>query len=473
MAVFKYTNTASEASLVGAISSSATSVELSNYQGWPSAFPFWAEIARGTVSAEVVEVSAFSGGVATIVRGQDGTTASSHSAGDSFEHVAPAEVFNKVESHVAAGTAHGAGSALVGRDDTGTLSNKVFRGAHEHVYTDADPAGAAAGFEVTADSTALRDGFRFDNEAGDPDQAALRTTQTGADRVVVYADGTAAVTPSGSATRRALDVAGEVAAESATVSGGVSAGGAVSAETVDLPAPAAGATTPRVTVRTQTGQRALDVVDSGSVVRTYVDELGHVTVNSDGSADALSVAANGATFAVDGTAKIADDTSDKLTQVHPNKVELTSQNNVLSTFQTTASGQTWITPGEGTHLIEGDLKWVRPDGFTENSWNQFSLQNGWSASSAYGTAGYRRSADGICYLHGVLNPGDTTGGTVVAILPSGFRPGSLELRPVACRMSHETTSTPRVLIRETGEIEIHNIADWFSLGGAYFHVSGY
>jgi hypothetical protein len=202
--VKRYTNTASVAVLAADISSSATSVSLQNFSGWPGQVPFWAEIDRLTGSAEVVLVEAVAGSTLTIVRGQDGTVPAEHSTGAAFEHVIPAEVPNKVESHVAAASAHGASSPLVGRDDSVTLINKTYRGAHLHRYTDSNPVSPDSGFKVEANSNADRVGFRFNHTSASQDQVAVQVDQSGSPRLRAFADGTVDVDPNPSASRPGL-----------------------------------------------------------------------------------------------------------------------------------------------------------------------------------------------------------------------------------------------------------------------------
>lgn len=202
-----FVNNASVAVLDVNISSSATSVTVTNFSGWPISTPFWAEIGRDTSSSEVVKVTAVAGSVLTISRGQDGTSGSAHNIGDKFEHVIPAYTANLAETHPEATTAHGTTSAVVGKDDAQTLTAKTYRGAHVHTYTDANPAAPASGYQVNADSNAARDGFRVNNTAADVNKRAFAVDQSGTPRTEIYNDGTVKVAPVGAA-RDALDVDG-------------------------------------------------------------------------------------------------------------------------------------------------------------------------------------------------------------------------------------------------------------------------
>lgn len=62
----------------------------------------------------------------------------------------------------------------------------------------------------------------------------------------------------------------------------------------------------------------------------------------------------------------------------------------------------------------------------ETAWAAFTYQNSWITfpNAAYGTPGYRRTADGLTILRGMVAPGTTTDATVIATLPAGFRPAA-------------------------------------------------
>lgn len=86
-ALFKNSATAT---LAGSITSTATSIAVAG--GFGSLFPslsgsqfFYATLVNSSNQVEVVKVTARSGDVMTVVRGQDGTTARAYSSGDKFE----------------------------------------------------------------------------------------------------------------------------------------------------------------------------------------------------------------------------------------------------------------------------------------------------------------------------------------------------------------------------------------------------
>src|ERR1041384_4266537 len=104
MTQYFYSNTSSVGQTAGGINPSAPGVTLSNFSGFPTSYPFWAILDRGTVKAEIVIVTSVAGSVASITRGQDGTLASDHNAGATFEHIIPASLANRAEAHMEATT---------------------------------------------------------------------------------------------------------------------------------------------------------------------------------------------------------------------------------------------------------------------------------------------------------------------------------------------------------------------------------
>jgi hypothetical protein len=125
MAARNYTNTATEATLNGSITSADTTIVLTSFAGFPSA-PFTVAIDRGTPSEEVVLVTSISSSTVIATRGYDGTTPKSHAAGASFIHVTVAKDFTEANTHVSATSGiHGVAGVLVGTTDVQTLSNKT------------------------------------------------------------------------------------------------------------------------------------------------------------------------------------------------------------------------------------------------------------------------------------------------------------------------------------------------------------
>lgn len=193
-----YTNTASTAATSAPVGPSDTSITLSSFSGYPSA-PFWAELEKGTASAEIVRVTSIGGSTVTVTRGQGGTSATSHGAGVAFEHVAPADFFQRAEAHQALASAHGVTGNIVGTSGAQTVADKLVRGAVKSQNSDVLPAGITASFENVADTAGARDGFVHRNTSGHVDRRGFLLQQSGTDRFQAFNDGTVQITPGASA----------------------------------------------------------------------------------------------------------------------------------------------------------------------------------------------------------------------------------------------------------------------------------
>lgn len=89
-----FSSVAQATTITGSLTNSATSVTVAAATGFPSSYPWTAVIDPDTTDEEIVEVSAASGTTLTIVRGVDGSTAKSHSAGAVFRHGITGRDFN-------------------------------------------------------------------------------------------------------------------------------------------------------------------------------------------------------------------------------------------------------------------------------------------------------------------------------------------------------------------------------------------
>lgn len=229
-----YVNTASVATTAAPVGPADLTFTVAANTGFPAA-PYWGMFEKATGSAELVRVTNVAGSTLTITRGQGGTSATSHGAGVTFEHVVPASLFNENETHNAATTAHGVTGVVVGTTGAQTVQDKNFRGAFRADYTDALPVGITASFESNANSAAARDGFVHKNTAGDAARSGFLLQQSGTDRFKVSNTGNVTITP---ASGTAVTANGPVTVTgTATLSGGVStttitASGAVNTGTV-------------------------------------------------------------------------------------------------------------------------------------------------------------------------------------------------------------------------------------------------
>lgn len=123
-----YSSVAKRTTLTADAGSSATSMVIAAATGFPSLYPYTMIVDEDTVNEELVTVSARSGTTLTVVRAVDGSAAVAHTAGASVRHGVSARDFADSRSHEDASEAvHGlgAGSAVVGRIDAQTLTNKT------------------------------------------------------------------------------------------------------------------------------------------------------------------------------------------------------------------------------------------------------------------------------------------------------------------------------------------------------------
>lgn len=130
-----YASTAKQASLAASVDSVVESITLDLVTGFPSNYPYTLVVDPDTNKEELIKVESVSGTVAQVKRGQDGTTAISHSIGATVRHVVSGQDFNEFSAH--AGTTatpttsgvHGVTGNVVGTTDAQTLSAKILSGA--------------------------------------------------------------------------------------------------------------------------------------------------------------------------------------------------------------------------------------------------------------------------------------------------------------------------------------------------------
>lgn len=120
-----FNNVTSIGTLTGPVASSATSMAVQNFTGYPTA-PFTVTVDRNTPTEEICLVTLVAGGTITVTRGYDGSASQAHAAGATVEHTAGAIEYSEANTHVnAVSDVHGVSGELVGAEGTQSLFNKT------------------------------------------------------------------------------------------------------------------------------------------------------------------------------------------------------------------------------------------------------------------------------------------------------------------------------------------------------------
>lgn len=101
---------------------------------------------------------------------------------------------------------------------------------------------------------------------------------------------------------------------------------------------------------------------------------------------------------------------------------------------------------------------------TTGSWSSPTLQNGWvNYGGSYPTLQYTRDSDKVVTVRGLVKSGTTTGGTVIANLPLGYRPPGQELFTVA-----SNDDFGRVDVTTSGNIIVQSVDNtWVALNFSF------
>lgn len=359
----EYNNTASIAVLSIPITATDPTATVTNYLGWPVPVDgVWAIIGRGTTTAEILLITNAAGNVLSIERGQDGTVATPHSAGDELEHIAPAVHFVQSEEHQAAiADIHGVSGGLVGASGPGTIRDKLFRGAFVSVHSDVEPQGITARFESVSDAPG-DDGFVHRNTAGDPTARAFLSEQAGTPRFQVYNDGKVKLTPAGvpgleNAGTTKLDgnvtaganvtVAGTVTGSDLAATDDLTVGDALTvtglstlgATTTGALTAASAAVTGNATVGGTlgvTGTSTLAAVNAASLAATGA--VSAATVGATGAVTGATVAATGAVTAYGGRAIVSTGALANITSPTTGQLAFLTTDNMLYRW----TGAAWL-----------------------------------------------------------------------------------------------------------------------------------
>ena len=236
-----YANAAPQQTLSTSLNASATSLTIAgSFTGWPSSFPFFATLDLGTGTDEIVSVTGISGTTATIVRGQDGTTAQSHPSGATLDCTVVRQDLDEANAHVNATTGvHGVSGAVVGTTDTQTLTNKTLTNAILNNptvsggnYTNFAAAGDATHAAMTGSATTSGGKtFSGKNSSGvekfSVNDAGNVVTSGTVSSAGITSSGPASATTgsfSGAVTGASFTATGAVAGATANITGAVSAG---------------------------------------------------------------------------------------------------------------------------------------------------------------------------------------------------------------------------------------------------------
>lgn len=470
MTQYHYSNTSVQTTLTGSIIAGDTTLTVADATGLPGSFPYSIILDYQAATVEVVTVTSASGATLTVTRGQDGTSAQSHSSGAVVVHGVVARDLQAPQDHIAAnGNVHGVGvsASVVGTDTAQTLTNKTISGSSNTLSN----IGNASITDLAA--------------------SKLTGNYNGGANFAGTVDGTVVVTATGTATQTGnLLEAYKGASRKWLVdpSGNVSASGSVTATT------SVTGTTGVTAGTTVTGQGTGDVValvadvpnanvsdllqlKRNSAVKAKVDKDGNATTGTITATGLISTSSAGSTDAALAV-KVTGDTNNRHSSDTSGLLAWGPGNTATDVYlKRTTSPQTGLETGTRLNLISsigltdtligvknssdsqyrgfwrasGDLRWgdgtassdttiyrtaagvLASDDIKWNNagsaetWHGLSLLNSFTNRGAgYPNLSYRRVAgvaNTVQLVGQIVTPGSAPGsGTQIATLPSGYRP---------------------------------------------------
>ncbi len=129
------------------------------------------------------------------------------------------------------------------------------------------------------------------------------------------------------------------------------------------------------------------------------------------------------------------------------------------------SGNSVVSKGLGTNYLGINVMY-HPNAYS-GDWQNLTMANSWVAYGGnFATPQYTKGADGLVSLKGLIKAGTATSGTVMATLPSGFRPSATILYA-----GYSTGAYARIDINSSGDILFRTGSNsWLSLDGITFYA---
>jgi hypothetical protein len=227
-----YSNLAGGMTLTANCGAASTTLTLDAVTGLPASTPYTLVLDVGETTEEVVTVTNIVGLTVTVLRGADGTTAASHTAGTVVRHMASARDFREPAQHIDATSAvHGVAGSVVGTTDTQGLSNKSIalgsntitgtKAQFNTALTDGDFASQAGTETLTNKTVNLTSNTltgtkaQFNTALSDGDFATQAGTETLTNKTLDGATNTFSAIPQASVTSLVANLATLTAADTA------------------------------------------------------------------------------------------------------------------------------------------------------------------------------------------------------------------------------------------------------------------